>query len=368
MVKKTSSRQKNRTAEIAKLEHLLSSDAIEGKKDEELFLLDVKGNDTLYRAKRKELSSKSNAKSNKKLKVSSQKEKKKIKNYLKNSTTFPKKENKKSSHHFDIWNNGDSPRNKDKVVFRRVKTLSAGISPVEITSSAQIPKTNRKKGKKNKTREIFVAVDVAQPGQSYHPDKEQHNHVLQQALEIELKREEIKKYNKTPLTTGMKKETLDLLIQDDADFDTDEDDEMNEVDFKPIKKKDKLTRAQRNKQNRHRKHLQEVKQHQGQKKFLHSIHSARKITKDLNKEQDLKRVEKKNLEKKRKVQAQLNIPGTKVWKKMYPLSVTSLPVALPSEIQNNDDSSLRKITPKGSLLYDRMYSMCDRKMLNKRKS
>lgn len=80
---------------------------------------------------------------------------------------------------------------------------------------------------------------MAHPGQSYHPDDEQHRRVVNEAVDIELKREEVKSNNRTPLTTGITKETLELLVSSDDDSEEEVEDFNNDYNnsiVKPLKK------------------------------------------------------------------------------------------------------------------------------------
>jgi hypothetical protein len=70
-----------------------------------------------------------------------------------------------------------------------------------------------------------VAIDVAQSGQSYHPDPHEHQNVIGEALALELRRQEAEEYKNTPITTGMSAETRALLMGDDHDDDESSDEE-----------------------------------------------------------------------------------------------------------------------------------------------
>merc|ERR1712151_256702 len=107
-----------RTREIAESEHILSSSAIESKQDEDLFMIDVTGDEQVYKKKRRELNtgvvSSGGNDSKQRLKIASKQEEKKIQQLVKkkNKGAVPviKKDDYKQP--FDLWD--DKPINTKK--------------------------------------------------------------------------------------------------------------------------------------------------------------------------------------------------------------------------------------------------------------
>ena len=114
----------------------------------------------------------------------------------------------------------------------------------------------------------FVSVAVALPGQSYNPDKSQHQDALGLAVSVEVAREERKREDKKG-PEGMSEETLRVLLSGDEDSDSDSDDDDDEVQkpVKVVRREGKKTIAQRNKQARHRKMLAEHREEKRRKRL-----------------------------------------------------------------------------------------------------
>ena len=239
-------------------------------------------------------------------------------------------------------------------------------------------KSHLSTGKPNS--DTIVPIDVAKGGQSYNPDPTLHAKVIQDAVEVERRRQQAEREAKAPVSTGMSAETRALLLGSDDDEDDDDDDsssaseddsdhEKDDDKNKFEKKPEKLTRAQRNKQKRIRAEQREIEQRKKQKKIMNAIGEAKTVAKELRKR------EQESEEKWKKLQqikeAQQRIKGKDVFlqlAKENPLEAPTFPVALPSELRQNNTtkSSLRTIKPKGSLLTDRMASFMDRGMAAKK--
>jgi len=236
-----------------------------------------------------------------------------------------------------------------------------------------------------------VPIELAHGGQSYNPDENQHQDVIGEALSIELKREEALAYRKTPISNGLSKETLAIMVhssdEEDSDSDDDSDDEeKNNDSFQPrpkskvINRENKKTRVQRNKQKRTREEHASIQQRKKQKTFLHEVNEAKLRAKEIKQEERLQKERAEYLkrvqEEKRKEPLGLNFLHK--LSDVDPIHVPSLPVALTSELgrkeKDDDDdenetvptatTSLRKVRPKGSLLTDRSQSMISRNMVN----
>lgn len=260
------------------------------------------------------------------------------------ATTNKKK--RKATPAFDLWDQEEQQETTSKQIKRM-----AGVAPPHLqrkTTTARAPATHTKKQ---------VAVDVAQSGQSYHPDLQQHQNVIGEALALELRRQEAEEYKNSPISTGMSEETKALLMGDD-DSDESSDDEEEDA---PVlhKQKEKLTRAQRNRQKRIRAQEKELQERKRAKKRMNAITQAKKVSKELAKQEVQNKQRKEQLASLKKEQART--PGKSVLQHVSeknPLHAPTLPVALSDEMSG----SLRTMKPKGSLLTDRMESFRDRNM------
>jgi nucleolar protein 53 len=269
---------------------------------------------------------------------------------------------------FDLWG-GDSTavtttdkkkqkKSKPVTVSPGIGTSLAGTAPAHMSTNKNQPAMPHQK--KNK----MLALQVAHSGQSYHPDKMQHEDVLGEALAVELRRTQVENYKNAPLSSGMSAKTMSLLLGDDDSSSEDEDgDEMvDEEELVSKKKVEKLTKAQRNKQKRHRALEMEIADRKKQKKLLNSVQNLKKWKKELTKEEQEQKERQEALAQLKKDSERTL--GHNVWERKSskrfdaPLHVPTLPVALRGELQ----SSLRSVQPKGSLLQDRMESLCDRNM------
>ena len=269
---------------------------------------------------------------------------------------------------------------------------------LDFGSKSKSKKLMKKREHEKQKARPSVAVDVALPGQSYLPDQEQHQDAIGEALTIEIRRKEAEEEKKAPIggADGMNEETLAVLTHDpynssddddtdDSDDDEDNDTHKEEIKFQPQKNPGKLTTAKRNKQKRARQQELESKARKKQKQFLHSITEVKKIHKEFN-QQERERVEKKAVIDELKKEELAKPLGTQLYTKRVevdPLNVPSLPVALTEEIQRGKYSeldengnpvttnsglySLRTVKPKGSLLKERLESLADRKMANRKK-
>jgi nucleolar protein 53 len=267
---------------------------------------------------------------------------------------------------FDLWGGDSALTTTQKKKQKTMSTTAPGIGtsmagtapPAHVTLNKNQPAMPHQK--KNK----MLALQVAHSGQSYHPDTLQHEDVLGEALAVELRRTQVENYKNAPLSSGMSAKTKSLLLGDGDSSSEDEDgDEMVDEDELVSKKKvEKLTKAQRNKQKRHRALEMEIADRKKQKKLLNSVQNLKKWKKELTKEEQEQK-ERQQVLAQLKKDSERTL-GHNVWERKSskrfdaPLHVPTLPVALRGELQ----SSLRSVQPKGSLLQDRMESLCDRNM------
>jgi nucleolar protein 53 len=214
-----------------------------------------------------------------------------------------------------------------------------------------------------------VTIDVAKSGQSYNPDRVQHKKVLQEAIEVEQKREEAEIERKAPISTGMSEATRALLLgdSDSDDSPSDVEEEEDNDEDRPIeKKKEKLTRAQRNKQKRVREEQREIDTRKRQKKIQNSVAEAKTVGKKLLKDEAQSKEKKEQIQKLKEESER--VKGKNVYQQLAhenPVHAPTYPVALSSEL-NKSRGSLRTIKPKGSLVTDRMTSFLDRDMAPKK--
>jgi len=224
-----------------------------------------------------------------------------------------------------------------------------------------------------------VAVDLAHAGQSYRPDPQQYSQAVQQAVDVEIRRNLASAEAKAPLANGMSEATRALLVGDSSDEEeSDNDDEQQQqqqdasaekttttTDTIIRKRPEKMTRAERNKQKRLRQEKVMQQKAKQQKKLENSVAEIPKIKKDFKKQQREMQTKKEQLEE---IKAQnKTTPGKNVLIRVSqkdPIHAPTIPVSLEAE---HKDASLRTLKPKGSLVTDRMASFVDRNLVSKRK-
>ena len=244
----------------------------------------------------------------------------------------------------------------------------------KVTSTSSLPTALQR----HKPQRTVVKVDVAQPGQSYRPDKEQHQDVIGEALAIELRRRDRLEYNKTPLGHDSKSRLALYNSKDDDDDNSEDSDEEdnsdvdvesnNALEVGKKRKKEKLTKTQRNKQKRARQEKQKLQQRKREKQFIASLEDAKKFTKEIKK-LELKHQSHRDELKKLKQLDETKPIGIHVFQdacQRNPIHAPSLPVALTEELvqQGNGGGSLRLLKTKGSLITDRLESFISRNMLS----
>jgi nucleolar protein 53 len=238
-------------------------------------------------------------------------------------------------------------------------------SSMKATSTNSLPSALHKKH-----HPVVVKVDVAQPGQSYRPDKEQHQDVIGEALAMELRRQDMMEYNKTPIYSSdyFKSNTMDVnSISEEEYNDDDEDSNENDDDApQPVaaRKKDKLTRTQRNKQKRARQELCKIQKRKREKKFMAAVEEAKWFSKELKQREAMLENKREQLKKIKTIQ-DLKPVGVHVFQeasKRDPIHAPSLPVALTLELEQG--GTLRSLRTKGSLITDRLESFVSRNILS----
>jgi nucleolar protein 53 len=270
---------------------------------------------------------------------------------------------------FDLWAEEKEETNNDDKKKKKQQTeppvIGSGVGGTKPSQHLTIV-TKRALAAPGKSK---VNIDVAKSGQSYNPDRVQHKKVLQEAIEVEQKREEAEIERKAPISTGMSEATRALLLgdsdSDDSPSDVEEEDDNDED--RPIeKKKEKLTRAQRNKQKRVREEQREIDTRKRQKKIQNSVAEAKTVGKKLLKDEALSKEKKAEIQKLKEESER--VKGKNVYQQLAhenPVHAPTFPVALSHEL-NKSRGSLRTIKPKGSLVTDRMTSFTDRDMATKK--
>lgn len=295
---------------------------------------------------------------------------------------------------YDLWDEPQPAKKAKLVALPTGKLAQGGTAPVEMVPLTSVlpttstdpnfeaptqpaPALSKKQLKARAHAQAVakptLALEIAHPGQSYRPDKEQHQDAIGEALSIEIRRNEAEEYKAAPISNGMSAFTQGFIIResDSEESSDEEEDETNESSSgKLIKKKDKLTRAQRNKQKRVKAEQTALLERKQEKQFMHQINEVKKHDKAV------KATDKKNLERQKEL-AQLKEEkkaqplGKDLWNAVSqkdPIRAPSLPVALTEELGKAGGGSLRTVTPKGSLVTDRLESMVARGMIQKQKT
>jgi nucleolar protein 53 len=240
----------------------------------QLFQVDNVGGDDQVLTKKQKLLQKDPMIRSKKFKQekASRAEIEKIKKLQQNMHTQSKThtKSKKNDKLVGIWGDDGSV-----AIPNEIKELDEYIAPVVVTKVRPIKHVASTKLKVEK-------VEVALPGQSYHPDFESHQDVMAEAVAQVLEQEEIMKEMKEPISKGLSEETLQYIDQrednDDSDVEVSEDDDEEEeyTDengniVKRKKSQETLTRTQRNKRSRHKQLLLEQKTNKDKKTLLKQI-------------------------------------------------------------------------------------------------
>jgi len=188
-------------------------------------------------------------------------------------------------------------------------------------------------------------------------------------------------YKAQPLSNGLSALTQDILVESDSgEESSDGDDDDGEEDdaaatTKIVKRKEKLTRAQRNKQKRVKAEEVSLQKRRQHKRFLHEaneVHVKKKAVQRAEQENRQRQADIATLKSEKKARPL----GKDVWGKLSeldPINVPALPVALTAELQFTSGGragggGLRTVTPKGSLVTDRLESMVTRNMIVKKRT
>ena len=296
---------------------------------------------------------------------------------------------------FDIWNEQTTPEvvvastNNVEIADTNgaPSSFAAVARPIEMPKPKQMVARLSRKQIKARVQALenappTLAVEVAHPGQSYHPDKEHHQDAIGEALSIEIRRNEAVEYKTKPISEGMSAFTKEFIVNSDEEEDessVDEEDEGGGEDGNTVstivkKRKEKLTRAQRNKQKRSKAELIAIKERKLHKRFMHQANEVHLHDKEVRQAEAEQR-ERQEMLSTLKMEKKSKPLGKDVWGTLSqkdPIGAPSFPVALTDELQKNGGvagggGGLRTVTPKGSLVIDRLESMVARNMISKKK-
>jgi len=195
---------------------------------------------------------------------------------------------------FDLWNEEASDKKKEKQI------VNPGIG-MSLAGTASAHMKLKPKPAMALQKYKTVAVEVAESGQSYRPDQEQHQNIIGEALAMELRRNEVEDYNMQPLSSGMSERTKELLLGSSDEESDDDDEELPDNDtFTGTVKNKKLTITQRNKQKRHRDLMKEIRDRKEDKKFVNSIAGIKKMKKEMRKKEEVSKERKTAIEQLKK--------------------------------------------------------------------
>lgn len=211
-------------------------------------------------------------------------------------------------------------------------------------------------------------VEVAHPGASYNPTFNDHQSILQEALDAELAKEAYRlKYQ---IYNNLKNlRNIDSPMDVDAYEDDDEenkdeekeneenDDTLKDTNKKEIKQK---TRTERNKE-RKAKELQEIKEFEKQeRKLIKDINRIHELNKQV--EDDIKKQEMKTL-KKQTIENMKDLTKRRMRLGRYHYKPLLQEIKLTEELTD----SLRRLVPEGSVVRDRFNSLQKRNLIETRK-
>jgi nucleolar protein 53 len=345
---------------------------VESKADDELFVLDTAPQQNVLSKKEKQRLEEERRTGKKSKRGLSEKDQKHVAKLIKSLRGDAERiakhaeEGRKSM--------GTQKSHRDGTILNKELGITRREVSYDLWSSVTDAKADKKQKKESKrtSKRNMVAVDVAQGGQSYHPDQEEHQNMIGEALALEVSRNEAIQYEREPLSNGMSEETLAVLIQsDDEEEESDEEEQTEEKDalsFKPLKMKGKLTKAQRNKQKRHRRLQLELQRRRKEKKLLNSVNEVKKVKKQLDREEREQSAKKEELSRVKEEEFSKPLGGNlhEALLKANPTKALSLPVALTSELE--EGGSLRSMRPKGCMIEERLSSFVVRNMANSKKT
>lgn len=126
------------------------------------------------------------------------------------------------------------------------------------------------------TEHKIAKVQVATPGQSYHPEFSAHQDVMAEAIAKELDRRDLNAEMSKPVAAGMSEETLQYIDQRGSDEESESGEDESDGETAPSQKKKmpgQITRSQRNKRSRHKQMELDHMQRRQEKSIIKQINS-----------------------------------------------------------------------------------------------
>lgn len=221
----------------------------------------------------------------------------------------------------------------------------------------------------------MAKLGVCHPGQSYNPTEEDHQDVLASAVAVELRREEALADEKKPISQGMSNETLAVLVGDEDDESSDEDEGGDDLPSSIGQKTPatgKLTRTQRNKLARKKQAMYEQAAKRRKKNLHKSIDDIAYLETEVAEQERLREERRKTKRLLKAQKAELEAKGAAAGGVFGPsagiagmgeigatagrvdnrdiIAGRSVPVNLSEELHG----SLRQLRTQGSVLLDKV--------------
>ncbi|TYZ60573.1 hypothetical protein PybrP1_006530 [[Pythium] brassicae (nom. inval.)] len=128
-------------------------------------------------------------------------------------------------------------------------------------------------------------VQVAAPGQSYHPEFAAHQDVMAEAVAKELERRETLAEMSQPVGAGMSEEVLQHIDTRGSDDESEGEADADAAPARKTKAPQLVTRSQRNKRSRHKQMELEHLQRRQEKSIIKQINTANHILQDIIREE-----------------------------------------------------------------------------------
>nr|XP_054758792.1 ribosome biogenesis protein NOP53-like [Lytechinus pictus] len=278
----------------------------------------------------------------------------------------------------DLAQKAKDDDNKRRECGRAVYDLWGDPAPVKSKTEAtpnehflRVTKKTRKKLPKtyyNKTS-CFNAVEVLPGGASYNPTFEDHQELIQKAIQVEVDREkkeekvnrwhrfakvsraEMERNNMNELTAGL----FDDELNQDEDKEDGEDDGV--LPGAPVVAERRKTKRQRNKERQIKQQMKKAHAEKADKIRLNEVYRLRSLKKEIKEKEE--KISTKIKEKKEK--AKENEGKTKRLGR-YKYEEPPIPVKLSEHLVGN----LRQLKPDGSMIADRFNNFQKRNMIEPR--
>ncbi|KAL1925528.1 uncharacterized protein VTP21DRAFT_411 [Calcarisporiella thermophila] len=277
---------------------------------------------------------------------------KSISNETNTTNAAQKNENEKRPRIYDIWGENGKDSNEDTLPVSKKQKVKAPATLVKM---------------KNIAAEHIPAVRPALPGASYNPSMEDHQNLLLQAHEVEVKKHELKekleaKYGH--LSNEVKSKGFD--IQDMLDEEEEEEDDKEEVEeegngdegSEQKKEAKRLTKKERNKQLRRAMQEKEEQKRQLDRRLKSELDQVQDISTKIEEEDKIR--QQKLYERALKTEEKKKRGHKKLGK--YKVQEAPIDVQLQEELSE----SLRGLKPEGNLFKERFLSLQERNLIEPR--